>query len=108
LQSDPIGLHGGLNTFAYVDGNPINSIDKYGLMSKRPNPTYGVPKCKPSNVTCKAVVRTGVITNCTFSGLGQAHSMACRAVWQDWAIECSNGKVPDCNNPDDNNACIFN
>jgi len=33
VQSDPVGLFGGMNTYLYTDDNPINLIDIFGLNS---------------------------------------------------------------------------
>jgi hypothetical protein len=31
VQSDPIGLRGGVSTYGFLSGNPLNSADRFGL-----------------------------------------------------------------------------
>ena len=45
INPDPIGFSGGLNWYAYADGNPVNYLDPYGL-------AYGNPVCGPEGPVC--------------------------------------------------------
>ena len=54
VQSDPIGLDGGLGTYVYVKDGPLSAIDQFGLFTynKPPPDTVPVSADMEAKVTC--------------------------------------------------------
>jgi len=85
VQSDPIGLRAGLNTYSYVRASPLHKFDRYGLLACGPEskwtkhlipdnfymPTFGVPilmfsfeECCTGHDTCYGVRCTPTKKDC--------------------------------------------
>jgi RHS repeat-associated protein len=103
LQSDPIGLLGGLNTYAYIGGNPVRRIDPEGLFA----PAAAAIWCA-SNPMCWGPPLAGLtyclihLDQCLLPNLDFPTEI-CPPMPLDWPDEPLQNESNDPNNPDSNN-----
>jgi RHS repeat-associated protein len=64
VESDPIGLRSGINTYAYARGNPVRLFDRYGLL---PGDCYPTENAAGANAV-NDINWTSIQTNTEYAG----------------------------------------
>lgn len=91
VSADPIGLAGGMNLYAYVEGDPVNWIDIRGLNR------YDV--CRNKKGIEKWMCKKTVDAGCR----GERNIICCQSEYAECMRECGPEPAPDEECPYDNN-----
>jgi RHS repeat-associated protein len=75
IQSDPVGLNGGVNTYAYVYDNPLRFTDPFGLAGSNPCPRGGGSGGGAGGAACTQSW-DDCVDNCTQSRIGDPRRVA--------------------------------